>query len=433
MKKILGAMLAASVFMTGCSIRSPRTEAEDYTMPPVTARVFFDPAARSARDRPLQAEAPADAALPQIAPEQDVQGFSIAEDPARMSAWTGSQISVRFRSLDQAGSRGEETPLFVSQIRYPVFALRDRVTTAWLQRTVDAMIRTQTQEKAAQVQRQAVQDHAAQEGGAFYTYSYYADLQTARLDAQVASLLQMNSTYSGGAHPNNLQRSFNFDLVQHRQLSLQDVLLPGASHQMLELLLTKLEEQVGSVALQGLYPEYRRLATKQFGAGSTENWYFSREGLTVYFNCYDIAPYAAGVVDIEMKYEELHGLLAPAFFPASCPIQSGSEPVVLSEQGTRALLSDPAAQPDNPGLLLSAQGVLTDLRVYEVGGWVSENTPIVGALRFACDRLSGEEAVELSIADGQEYVLVFQAAENRKHACILSADGIMDAGSLIIN
>ena len=238
MKKMLGAMLTASVLMTGCAARITGTtqKEQDYTMPAVTARVFFEPTAKSAGDQ--STEGPED--LPKVITEQDAQGFSIAQDPAPMSQWSGSRISVRFRSLDQTEGREDGTVLFTSQIRCPHFTARDRVTTAWLQRMMDA-IRKEAQENAAQVLHQAAQD--AQEGGAFYTYSYYADMQTARMDAQVVSLLQMNSIYSGGAHPNNLQRSYNFDLVQRRQLSLQEVLLPGASRQMLDLLLETLEEQ----------------------------------------------------------------------------------------------------------------------------------------------------------------------------------------------
>ena len=430
MKKMLGALLASSLLLTGCASagQKPPDRDADYTAPSITARVFIESAARETRQGAVGT-----AGTEQVsAAEAGLAPFAIeeTEPPLQDRPEQGTGLSVSFRPETRTRSREDGSALFISQIQHPAFCADDRQTTLWLEKQMEGIGETM-QQKAAEILAQASTDYEQRTDGLFYTYSYYSDLRVARMDRKAVSLLQMNSTYSGGAHPNNLQQTYTFDLETHRQLTLQDVLLPAAADKVLEGLLDKLEQQIGSVAVQGLFPEYRRLVTKQFSGGATDNWYFSREGLTFFFNSYDIAPYAAGVIDICFRYEELGDILQPAYFPE--PVQTrgqDGELVCLTEPGNRTVLvsGDPAQE----AVYLTGRGEIRDLRVYSVSGWVSENAPIISSMTFAADRLGDGQALQISVAEQQEYLLIYHTNAGKKCACLLSDDGLKKMDDLII-
>ena len=60
----------------------------------------------------------------------------------------------------------------------------------------------------------------------FYGYSYYTLDAITRLDCIAFSMTTYFSSYTGGAHPNNVQEAFNFSLEDGDRLSLEEVLQP---------------------------------------------------------------------------------------------------------------------------------------------------------------------------------------------------------------
>ncbi len=81
-----------------------------------------------------------------------------------------------------------------------------------------------------------------------------------------------------------------------------------------------------------MFDEYQTVVADKFqnsalDAQSTA-WYFSNNGLVVFFNPYDITPYAAGVVKIEFPYESLTDVLEPDYLPVYNSEESSSAPVM---------------------------------------------------------------------------------------------------------
>ncbi len=170
--------------------------------------------------------------------------------------------------------------------------------------------------QASDAYAQLLTDHSNWD---FYGYSYYTLDTVTRLDSSVFSMTTYYSSYTGGAHPNNTQAAFNFDVEDGMRLSLGEVLLPEGQLMLQSMILDRLQAKASDF---GLFDEYESLIEERFQpsalATQIDNWYFSNTGLVIFFNPYDILPYAAGVVKIEFSYEDLTESLKPEFIPTAC-------------------------------------------------------------------------------------------------------------------
>ena len=113
----------------------------------------------------------------------------------------------------------------------------------------------------------------------------------------------------GGAHPNQWSRWMNFDFETGFHLTQEEVFLSSAKADIEKILLDKLmkhvseqhpEENVTSLEdLQQL--GYLQLTNMYI----PDNFLLGKEAVLFLFNRYDIAPYAAGEIVLEVPYEEI--------------------------------------------------------------------------------------------------------------------------------
>lgn len=131
-----------------------------------------------------------------------------------------------------------------------------------------------------------------------------------------AGTLHVSATYfvdMGGAHPNQWSRWLNFDFETGKLLTKEDVFLASAQADIEQLLLNHL------IRMQAdLYPDetlntLEDLQEKGFLQTTNmyipDNFLLSKEALMFLFNRYDIAPYSAGEIVIEVPYEEIGAYL----------------------------------------------------------------------------------------------------------------------------
>lgn len=115
--------------------------------------------------------------------------------------------------------------------------------------------------------------------------------------------------FMGGAHPNSYRSIFNFDLQNGTLLQIEDIILDiegfraAAERQFRED--QGLEETV-SFQEAGFFMEEFKASTE---------FALTEYGLLLYYNTYEIAPYAAGATEIMIPYEKLGGILHPDFYP----------------------------------------------------------------------------------------------------------------------
>ena len=126
----------------------------------------------------------------------------------------------------------------------------------------------------------------------------------------VRSVVFNMSFYTGGAHPNSGYKSFNFDVMNNQELTLNDVFLNGNIpwDTISTLVQDDLKTQLGDIA---------DVTSIEQGTGTNpdnyKNWVVSSDGLTFFFDPYQVAAYAAGPQKVVIPFVALHTLLAPQF------------------------------------------------------------------------------------------------------------------------
>ncbi len=123
------------------------------------------------------------------------------------------------------------------------------------------------------------------------------------------SLILTNYQYSGGAHGSTVQTAYTFDLKTGKTLELQDFMKSGSNFTsyMDSAVRAEIDKRVASGSLV------------EFGEGKFRtigdypDFYLSNDGVVVYFQQYEYFPYAAGIQEFLIRYEDLKELLLPGY------------------------------------------------------------------------------------------------------------------------
>ncbi|MGL5576913.1 MAG: DUF3298 domain-containing protein [Sarcina sp.] len=102
------------------------------------------------------------------------------------------------------------------------------------------------------------------------------------------SLNVMNYYYAGGAHGLSNLISYNYDIKTGKALALKDLFIEGYDYK--NLINTKIKKYISADK-----NTYFSGGTEFKGISDNQEFYISEQGITVYFQTYEIAPYAAGI------------------------------------------------------------------------------------------------------------------------------------------
>jgi hypothetical protein len=111
--------------------------------------------------------------------------------------------------------------------------------------------------------------------------------------------------YSGAAHPGTISRTITYDLETGSDLKLTDLFVPNADY--LAAISKYCVTQLGT----------RDIGFQGFELGATaspenyRNWNLTADGLMITFDEYQVAPYAAGPQTVVVPYHELKPLMKP--------------------------------------------------------------------------------------------------------------------------
>lgn len=113
-----------------------------------------------------------------------------------------------------------------------------------------------------------------------------------------------SSNYTGGAHGMYSVNCHNYSIAGGYELALSDLFDAARQEALIGLIRNKLYEQFGvtgdeGLVAQGFFPEY---------ISTTENFEVTEDGITFYYNPYDIGCYALGGVEVHITREEMQGL-----------------------------------------------------------------------------------------------------------------------------
>lgn len=126
-----------------------------------------------------------------------------------------------------------------------------------------------------------------------------------RIGRRHAPLLRDHAgKYTGGAHGIYGTECYNYSLAGGYEITTADLFTETQLERLNRLIREDIYEQYGvrsdeELETKGFFPEY---------IGVTENFLVTPEGITFYYNPYDIGCYALGSVEVSVSREQLAGL-----------------------------------------------------------------------------------------------------------------------------
>ena len=187
-----------------------------------------------------------------------------------------------------------------------------------------------------------------------------------RIDGYVLSLFGNSILHQGGNHPIVECQSANYNMFTGEVLTLGSILKSSDAHIRIIEELQLVAESVADA--KQLYPDYSQVIEDRFNQNPSfdEEWFFSSTGLSFYFEPYEIAPYTAGVITLEIPYNQLVGLIDDSFFPAEEDLSKGNLNVYMPDDinlNNYTQIAEIRLGTTTEAIFLCSEGLLRDVRI----------------------------------------------------------------------
>jgi len=220
---------------------------------------------------------------------------------------TTSPVAARPTVVDEVLMGGSEVDRYTYELTFPKL---QGLADAAVQDTVNAELRANAR-AAADEFAVAVKEFppppaglADQRSGLTGTY------EVARLDDGLASFrVRQSRFFAGAAHPGAVLITYNYDLRTGKRLALADLFTAGSPYlaKLTELSRQLLAAQPGFSDLQSFVQPGTEPTTENF-----DGWTLTDQDLVIFFDEYQVAPYAMGMPHVSIPYGSLRLLLDPA-------------------------------------------------------------------------------------------------------------------------
>lgn len=150
----------------------------------------------------------------------------------------------------------------------------------------------------------------AKESGGEGGYSDYSNTGLCCVDFKVASLLSVEFSFLGGAHPDTTYKVYNIDVSTGKLIPLSDVIKDQKGlNKILEEKLTSQYPDNQFFDIIGTLDAYDMSATASDDDKTAYSYTFSPNGLTFHFDPIELAPYVDGEEQIDLTYDDLESVL----------------------------------------------------------------------------------------------------------------------------
>ncbi|HZK21906.1 MAG TPA: DUF3298 and DUF4163 domain-containing protein [Oscillospiraceae bacterium] len=125
-----------------------------------------------------------------------------------------------------------------------------------------------------------------------YTVTYNA--------CNLLSMYRDSYEYTGGAHGSTLRQSNTFDITRGNCLSLSDFFYGNPCHH--EYIIKQIIKQADKNMSENPYiyfENYKELIRENF---NPKSFYLTNDGIVIYFQQYEIAPYSTGIVEFTVNF-----------------------------------------------------------------------------------------------------------------------------------
>lgn len=174
----------------------------------------------------------------------------------------------------------EETDNIAIDAQYP------KTNIGFVDQTIDYFVQTQIDDFKNQYQD--VEKINAQ------PYSMWIDYQIFSANRNFFSVLFMNSYETGGAHPNHLVFTYNFDIKNERRLSLADI-FPEHQSDILNYVKNELKQN----------PDYFSENIDELTGQDIQKFTLTDRSIIFHFSPYEVAAYAFGPIEVSVEYEKI--------------------------------------------------------------------------------------------------------------------------------
>lgn len=130
-----------------------------------------------------------------------------------------------------------------------------------------------------------------------YEYEVVGDVLSIRL-----SLIQS----TGGAHPMTFVRDFNFNLNNGEVLKLGDLFNDQGKKTYKEIVDKVIKDQMNENPDNYFVDEFK-------GIGENVQYYLTKDNVVIFYQLYDLAPYAFGIPEFKIPYEVFNGTISTSF------------------------------------------------------------------------------------------------------------------------
>lgn len=198
------------------------------------------------------------------------------------------------------------TVMVTVEVAYPQVEIPgNRVAEAGINGRIRAQVNRFNQYSTTVLYRQAIQEYRNAQNNEFPFRPYSAVLHydvTYNWNCYF-SLYRDQYEFTGGAHGNTVRYSDTWSLKTGRHLSLSQIfaMCTGYRKRLTEEIIRQADQRMKQQP--GIFFEdYRELILKYF---NEDHFYLTPDGLAIYYQQYEIAPYSSGIIVFTVPYKVL--------------------------------------------------------------------------------------------------------------------------------
>ena len=416
-KKLLSLLLCAAIALSlaACSTK-PETSAESTAaadptpVPPVSS-----PEATAEPDPVVE-----NLSVPVVSVRRESEDFYTADNAALLLVYAAAEPSVSMNGSDAATAAINEA----LHKQYTDFAVGVESSDEYAVSGKENYLAAAKEDLAWQTENGSADS--------FYSYSLMRQTNVRYNARYLLSLTYDDTSYLGGAHGYTGRYGHTFDIRTGQELTLADLadnydaFLSAAVEQLKDI------SYGAEYAAYGLNEGYEEQLAGLFREG---NWYFNDEGLVLIANPYELASYAAGLIEFTLPYVWLAYQIKADYLPAEREAD-GTLTAELSESadaaGNATYVYDTGTGGLGACVTFTASGTVEDIELNAVTYLEYSNLYRVDGTLWYAELLSDGESVcvQTWIPDVMPNLAISWRDSEGEHTKYISQSG-MD-GSLIL-
>ena len=148
-----------------------------------------------------------------------------------------------------------------------------------------------------------------------FNWSYSETMDFSLLKERCMVVKRETYAYSGGAHGLGSVRYYVFDLAERRVLTMDDFFREGTDVQLYDIIsaeLRRYNDRIAGTSQAAVLGDDKPLSQGIFSTDTpaiTDNFFITNDGFGLNWAPYEIAPYAAGSIEITLPWKEIRPLL----------------------------------------------------------------------------------------------------------------------------